>query len=160
VLRSDGKLSAVSRASGAVLPGNTALTASYARTREMPMKFLCAIVILSIQAGPVYSEDLKTFLISPGENKTLFTNVNTSGKVYVRIVAEPGKEACLNFWWIKYPIGNVEQLGRYCNRAIFAVPSLRNGAFATKLRAGGARSDQAVGLSANEAIAHGFTYRF
>lgn len=101
------------------------------------MKFLYAIAILSIQAGSVYSKDLITFLIYPGENKTLFTNINTSGKIHVRIIAEPGKEACLNFWWIKYPLGNVEQMGRYCNNAVFSIPGAKKGAFSSKLRAGG-----------------------
>ena len=44
----------------------------------------------------------------------MFTEINTGGTVFIKIVAQKG-DACADFWWIKWPFGAVQQLGRHCN---------------------------------------------
>lgn len=109
---------------------------------------------------PVQAESPLIFTLHPNETANTYFEVNLTGTVYLKIAAPPGQEPCADFWWIKWPLGNVEQLGRLCDTAQLEVPGLSRFAFAARLRAGGAKSVVKVGIAAQEAVAHSLKFEF
>lgn len=78
----------------------------------MRCSMLVALILFNssqAQAGDVHIID-----ILPDQQADVFFQINTAGTVYLKIVAEKG-EPCAEFWWIKWPLGTVEQLGRNCS---------------------------------------------
>jgi hypothetical protein len=85
---------------------------------------------------PVFAADYQIIDVAPGQKVDVTFEINLTGKVYVRILAQRGS-GCADFWWIVWPLGYVRQLGRHCGAAEFGYPGLRDLAFSSKLRAGG-----------------------
>ena len=102
----------------------------------------------------------QVFTLNPGSATDAYFEVNVSGTVFVAISAPVGQEPCADFWWIKWPLGNVESLGRKCNFVRFDTPGLGSFAISAKLRAGGAKSTVKLAISANEAAARSHTFQF
>jgi hypothetical protein len=79
----------------------------------------------------------------------VFAEINTTGTVFVRIVSKTGV-GCADFWWVKWPFGYTQQLGRHCGAARFDIPSVFSITVASKLRAGGITTPVKIGTSVNE----------
>jgi hypothetical protein len=84
-----------------------------------------------------------------GQQVDVYTGVLTTGTVWVRIVAQVGAP-CANFWWIEWPFGRVEQLGRRCGVVRFDIPSKFKGSAASRLRAGAISSNLKLAVSSEE----------
>lgn len=98
--------------------------------------------------------------MKPGETADAYFSINIKGKVFVKIAAKPGEEACADFWWIKWPWGTIEQLGRHCNGASFEIPSLFAFTLSLKLRVGGTKKTVKTAVSATEQVAYSQTFTF
>jgi len=98
--------------------------------------------------------------LAKGGTADVYFEMNISGKLFVSMAARPGESACADFWWIKWPFGTVESLGRHCGFASFDIPGLTSFAVSAKLRAGGPANDVKLAVSATEAVAHSATFEF
>lgn len=98
--------------------------------------------------------------LKPGESIDVYFEINLSGKVFVYIVAESGGEACADFWWITWPFGRNEDMGRFCQEATFDIPGWTSVAISSKLRAGGAKNRLKIAVRANEEVANKITIKF
>lgn len=80
----------------------------------------------------------------------VYFQVNVSGKVYLKIENPAGK-ACAKLWWIKWPLGDVKQLGEQCGMVTLDIPGLPN--IAAKLRASGDTGTKIL-VTAEEKVAN------
>lgn len=111
--------------------------------------------------SPAAADDRYHILYLPaGEQSDVYFQVNVAGQIYIRLAAADGKQACVNFWWIKWPLGTVEQLGRHCDQAHFDVPGLGSASASSKLRAGGVDRDMKALVTADERVANKITIPF
>jgi hypothetical protein len=117
-------------------------------------------LFLLCEATPLAASDAQVIYVPPGESVDVFFQINTSGRVYVKIAAPAGEAPCADFWWIEWPLGTVSQLGRHCNEAVFEIPGLLAASISAKLRAGGATSQLKIGISSDEQVARGITLTF
>lgn len=119
-------------------------------------------LLMPLACNVARAADPDIFNVKPGESVDAYFSVNISGKVFVKIGAKPGEEACADFWWIKWPAGSVHQLGRHCNGASFAIPGLFGWppSVSSKLRAGGAKNPVKLAVSATEQVANSYTFSF
>jgi hypothetical protein len=75
------------------------------------MKFwgMFAFLWLAVSSLQAYAAGELQIVDAPaGQQVDVLTQINTSGTVFIKIVAQNG-EACANFWWIKWPFGTVER---------------------------------------------------
>ena len=107
-----------------------------------------------------WGQALRRIDLAKGATVDAYYEVNVDGKIYVQIAAKPRDNNCAKFWWIKWPFGNVQALGRQCGFATFEIPGFTSLAISAKLRAGGAVNDVKLGVSATEAVAHSATFDF
>jgi len=107
-----------------------------------------------------YAQEQHVVEIGPGQSGDAYFEINLTGHVYVYLVGEPGGEACADFWWIKWPLGTTETLGRFCNEAKFEIPGWTSFAFSTKLRVGGTKNRVKVAVRENSEVAYKHTITF
>ena len=120
-----------------------------------------AVVALAALAVPTSNAaDVQIVEVKAGETADAYFSINLKGKVFVKVAAKPGEEACVDFWWIKWPWGSIEHLGRHCNSAAFEIPSLFALTFSSKLRVGGARNAVKLAVSSTEQVASSYTLTF
>ena len=121
-----------------------------------------AIFLSALACGVAQAADPQIIELKPNESADAYFSVNISGKVFVRIASKPGEEACAEFWWIKWPLGEVAQLGRHCNGASFEIPGLFGWppTISSKLRVGGAKNPVKLAVSATEQVANSVTFNF
>ncbi|MFC0339163.1 hypothetical protein [Paracoccus niistensis] len=112
------------------------------------------LFIVTLPASAI-SRDWTTVWVNPDENVDVYTQVNMSGEVHVASDVN-GSPACVDYWWITWPFGRVQQLGRHCGRASFEIPGWSSLAISSRLRAGGAESRTRIQGSAIEEIAKNF----
>lgn len=124
----------------------------------LPLFAILAVALLVPPAIP--AADYEIIELGPGETKDVYFQINLSGNVYLRIVAEPGGQACADLWWIKWPLGNIEKLGRHCHTANLKIPGWTSAAISSKLRAGGATHRLKIVASATEEVANKVTIKF
>lgn len=117
-------------------------------------------VILFFYPYLVHAAGAQLISLSPGDSADAYFEANLSGKVYVKIGAKAGDSACAEFWWIKWPLGNVESLGRHCDFAEFEIPGMLGLAISSKLRVGGATNPIKLAVTADEAVAHSVKFDF
>lgn len=134
-------------------------------TLGLSVRRLTALVVISSLAlwqssGVLAADALQRIDLNKGTTVDVYFEVNVDGKLYVRIAAKPGESNCADFWWIKWPFGNVESLGRHCDFASFSIPGIMNLAYSAKLRAGGTTNNVKLGVSATESVAHSSTFNF
>ena len=108
-------------------------------------------------SGTTEARDYEVIDIIPGQSKDVYFEINLKGRVYIRIVGPPGAEACATFWWIKWPLGNIKDLGRHCGSATFEIPGWLDLAVSSKLRVGSANSPLKIVASENASIANSVT---
>lgn len=117
-------------------------------------------VALTLSCGiAALAADLQIVDMPAAQQVDLYTQVNVGGSVFVRIVS-PSGPACADFWWIQWPFGTVQQLGRHCDFARFDIPGLFKAAAASRLRAGGGSGNLKLGVSTEEKVAASATIRF
>lgn len=134
------------------------MSLSSCRARFTPSALLA--VNIFIVAASSSAQSLQIESLERGETKDLYFQINVAGKVHVKLIAPAGGDPCANFWWIKWPFGNVEQLGRQCSFASFDIPGLSHGAVSSKLRIGGSENDLRLGVAADETVARSWTFEF
>ena len=96
----------------------------------------------------------QTFEISPGETKDIHFSVNLSGNLYLNILKENRTEGCIDLWWILWPFGSIQNIGRSCGRVDLGIPGLLSLSVASKLRAGGAESNIKILLTGDLVVAN------
>lgn len=116
--------------------------------------FIAAMISSSALAA-----DYKTVWIDKGGSADIYWEINLAGKVYLAADHE-GSPACLDYWWIAWPFGNIKQLGRHCGRVEFSLPGLTSFSVAAKLRAGGADSRTRVIGTSSESVANSFPVKY
>jgi hypothetical protein len=119
---------------------------------------LAVIAVFAMQSTLAASPQIID--VAPGQTEDAYFQINLSGKVFVVIAAKPGDEACADFWWVTWPLGRVESLGRHCNSASFPIPGVLSAAISSKLRVGGVKNKVKIGISANEEVAHNLKFTF
>jgi len=97
------------------------------------------------------ARDYQIIAVSAGDTADVYFEINLSGKVYLRIVAPPGAEACADLWWIKWPLGNIQDVGRRCGSLQLEVPGLTDIAISAKLRVRAGNSPLKIVAAATEA---------
>lgn len=120
--------------------------------------FSCLMTIMEVSEAA--STDQQVTELRPGESVDAYFEINLSGQLFIYIVAEPGGEACADFWWIKWPLGRNEDVGRFCNEVTFKIPGWSSLAISSKLRAGGARNRIKIVVRANEEVANKLSISF
>ena len=120
--------------------------------RTFPPSLLALLFLIPI---PVYAGAPTTQIISveTGKNTDVYFEINISGSVSLAIHAPPGGEACADFWWIKWPFGNIEDLGRHCGSINFDIPGWSHLALSAKLRVGSAKQPLKIVAAATEQTA-------
>jgi hypothetical protein len=89
--------------------------------------------------------------IPAGQTVDVWFGANVSGKLYYSIASRDGSNA-VNFWWIKWGFGSVEQLGVHHGAGLFDIPiSWWKGIFSAKLRASAA-SDTIIHIQENTSL--------
>jgi hypothetical protein len=111
---------------------------------------LFAGIFMTMLAQPSYSADYYVINLQSQQGVDVYFQINASGKVYLRIENREGT-ACAKLWWIKWPLGNVEQLGEHCGLVQLDIPSLPN--ISSKLRASGDTSTKIL-VTADERVAN------
>jgi hypothetical protein len=129
-----------------------------ARKGGLLRAFLSLVLLTSTPFS--IAADTQLISVNAGENRDVYFEINLSGKVSLAIYAPNGGEACADFWWIEWPLGNTESLGRQCTNATFDIPGLSKFAISAKLRVGGARQPLKVVAGANQEVAHSVTVGF
>ena len=121
-----------------------------------------AIALSALACGVAQAADPQIIELKPNESADAYFSVNISGKVFVKIAAKPGEDACTDFWWIKWPMGEVTKLGRHCGGASFEIPGLFGWppTISSKLRVGGAKNLVKLAVSATEQVANSVTFNF
>jgi hypothetical protein len=121
-----------------------------------------SIAALIAMLGSISSQaaDPQIETVQRGESRDLYFQINLSGKVFVNIGASAGGSNCAEFWWIKWPFGNIQSLGRHCGAASFDIPDLKDLAISSKLRVGGTTNQVKIAISASEAVANSATFSF
>ena len=132
---------------------------------EIELNVAIRMVVISMAAlagHSVMAADPQIIEVKPGESADAYFSVNISGKVFIKIAAKPGEEACADFWWIKWPAASVTQLGRHCNAASFEIPGLFGWppSVSSKLRVGISKNVVKLAVSATEQVANSYTFTF
>lgn len=104
--------------------------------------------------------DPQIHVVDKGQSADLYFQINLKGTVFVKVAARPGDSNCADFWWIKWPFGTIESLGRQCGAASFKVPGLFDFAFSSKLRVGGTTNQIKIAVSASESVANSAKFDF
>jgi hypothetical protein len=116
-------------------------------------KAILLALLLGNSASNAGANDDTTVWVDPSNSVDVYWNINLSGTV--RVVADvDGRPACIDYWWIQWPLGSIKSLGRHCGSASFALPGLSDLAIGGKLRAGGAEVRTRIKSSATEKVAH------
>src|SRR4051794_17174359 len=106
------------------------------RLLRVRLVILSCVSLIMSAVEPSIAADLQVVNGPANQQVDVFSEFNTSGTVFVKIIAESG-EPCADFWWIKWPFGAVQQAGRFCGFARFDIPGIFRASVASKLRAGG-----------------------
>ena len=119
------------------------------------------VVAISLIVTPVavFGADVQIIDAPANQQVNVYTEFNVSGKLWIKIAAQTG-EPCANFWWIKWPFGAVQQLGKHCGAFVLDIPGVFAGTFGSRLRAGGNDNNLMIAISANESVAHTVTITF
>lgn len=125
--------------------------------------FVVGAAIAVSQSGQVAAQvrDLEIHTIQKGQSSDLYFQINLKGRVFINIASRAGESNCANLWWIKWPLGNIEDLGRHCGLASFEIPTLfRNLAFSSKLRVGATENEIKIAVAASESVANSVKFDF
>jgi hypothetical protein len=118
------------------------------------LKGIAVALLFCLVCATALARDYQIISVAAGDTADVYFEINLAGKVYLRIVAPPGSEPCANFWWIKWPFGNVEEVGRICGGTQIDVPGLTHFAISAKLRVRAGSNSLKVVAAANERVAN------
>ena len=120
------------------------------------------VFLLGCLGKPVSAQvnDLRIYTVQKGQSSDLYFEINLKGTVYVHVAAKPGESNCANFWWIKWPFGNIKSLGRHCGSAGFKIPGVFDFAASSKLRVGASDNEVKIAVSASESVANSVSFHF
>ena|ERR1035437_1745627 len=104
------------------------------------------------------SQATRMVTLSAGQTADLWLGVNVTGKVYYVIRSRDGKNE-LRLWWIRQPLGRVQQLGVRRNQGELRIPSSIKGVVSAKLR-GSAVADTVVYIRENASIDNSATIKW
>lgn len=136
------------------------MTLHVCRSRVVGAISALCLAGLSLSQPAAATDDPQRIELQQGQTADAYFEVNVSGRIYVAIASKPGDSPCVEFWWIKWPFGNTESLGRHCNFATFEIPGIASFAISAKLRVGGSSNLVKLAVSASESVAHAATFHF
>ena len=116
------------------------------------------VLVASTLAGA--APNFQIIDVPAGSSQDVYFEINLKGTVYLHVVADDGGEACAEFWWIKWPLGNIQSLGRHCGSASFPIPGLFDFAISAKLRVGGAAKHLKIVASDQVSVANSVSVTF
>jgi hypothetical protein len=93
--------------------------------------------------------------IAAGDTADIFFEINIAGKVYLSIRGRSGSE-CVDLWWIRWPLGSVDRLGKRCGNIALKIPGLADTSVAAKLRGRAINGPVKIVGSSNESVAFDF----
>jgi hypothetical protein len=93
--------------------------------------------------------------VASGATEDIYFEINLSGNLYLSI-RSPDGIGCVDLWWIKWPLGNLTQLGKRCGNVRLAIPGISDFAISAKLRARAESKPIAIVASSSEKVAYDF----
>jgi hypothetical protein len=130
---------------------------------EMIVKKLSRLIwfmfFLMIDIFAASAADYQLITLDPGQTVDVYFEINLSGSLTLRVetVSGPG---CADFWWIKWPLGNIKSLGKICGTRRIEIPGLSDFAISGKLRASGVARPTKIVAASNEHVANSVTLRW
>jgi hypothetical protein len=116
--------------------------------------FFSVAIVASVRAA-----DYQLIEVNPGQSVDVYFEINLSGTVALRIETAAGP-GCAEFWWIKWPFGNISSLGKLCGITRVGIPGLSELAISGKLRASGVTKPTKIIAASNERVANSVTVRW
>jgi hypothetical protein len=113
--------------------------------------FAIAFETLLLQVSQ--AADYQVIDVQPGQTVDVYFEINLSGSVSLRVATKAGP-GCAEMWWIKWPLGDIQSLGKKCGSARIVLPGITDFAFAGKLRATGVKMPTKIVAAANERVAN------
>jgi hypothetical protein len=117
------------------------------------------LTVAGLLPTPTVAADYQIIEVNPGQTVDVYFEINLVGAVALRIATRSGP-GCAELWWIKWPLGNIESLGRRCGSMRLSIPGIANLAVAGKLRAGGVDERTKIIAAATEQVANSVTVRW
>ena len=118
---------------------------------SLSVVFIIVFETLMLQVGQ--AADYQVIDVQPGQTVDVYFEFNLSGSVSLRIATKAGP-GCADMWWIKWPLGDIQSLGRRCGSARLSLPGITDFAFAGKLRATGVSVPTKIVAAASERVAN------
>jgi len=117
----------------------------------------CLILIILVAPLPSWGQGANYHItdIAAGDTADIFFEINTAGKIYLSIRGRSGSE-CVDLWWIRWPLGSIDRLGRRCGNIALKIPGLADISVAAKLRGRAITGPVKIVGSSNERVAFDF----
>jgi hypothetical protein len=113
---------------------------------------MCLFLVVGLH-GTAAAAEFQVIDLQPGQTVDVYFEINLSGQVALRIATKFGP-GCAEFWWIKWPLGNIKSLGKICGTARLTIPGWRDVALAGKLRATGVTAPTKIVAASSERVAN------
>jgi hypothetical protein len=124
--------------------------------RRLFLLFVVSAAIQTVSSSSLPAADYQVIDLLPGQATDVYFEINLSGTVAIRVVTQTGI-GCAEFWWIKWPLGDIKSLGRKCGAARLSIPAITDLAVAGKLRATGVNIPTKIIAASNERVANSVT---
>lgn len=89
---------------------------------KTPRLLASAFCLLALGTCPCRGSDYKISAMRAGETKAIYSEVNLSGRVFLKLVSPDGV-GCARLFWVTWPVRDTISFGRVCGQANFAIPS-------------------------------------
>jgi hypothetical protein len=117
------------------------------------------LLIVALSPTPTVAADYQIIELNRGQTVDVYFEINLAGSVALRIMTMSGP-GCAELWWIKWPLGNIESLGKRCGSVRLRIPGISNFSVAAKLRAGGVDRRTKIVAAATEQVANSVTVQW
>lgn len=118
--------------------------------------FLLALLSAASIAVPVWkasAADYQIIDVQPGETVDVYFEINLSGQLILRIATQAGP-GCAELWWITWPLGSINSLGKKCGSVQLNIPGWFDLAMSAKLRAAGVDAPTKIVAASSEQVAN------
>ena len=107
---------------------------------------LAAVVWFALGWSAAYCQQPQMIKIANGQTAEIWSGVNVTGKVHLRVLTRDGKNS-IGLWWITWGVGSTTQIGTWGPNGSLNIPiAWWKGVVSAKLR-GRATSDTVVYVS-------------
>lgn len=133
----------------------------HAHARKLYTSFfvLLMLTIAGLPSASANAADYQMIELNRGQTVDVYFDINLAGTVALRIATKSGP-GCADLWWIKWPFGNIESLGRRCGSFRLSIPGITRFAVAAKLRASGVQRATKIITAATEQVANSVPVRW